>query len=138
MASTGTRKESSLSPLRGGGDRDRLETNYESINKQKSDMTLLEWVYEMFQTRYGFEQIADKKFKRMIYACIVYKQKYPRIRLFGRFLGVYKERNLPKKSSLKSYLECVDAMFKMVLNFQIQEAEENPIVPLPKAIDYFK
>ena len=58
--------------------------------------------------------MADKKFNQLIYSSIKYKDKSPRIRMFGRFLELYD--NLSPKD-FKLYIEIQEALFKMVLNF---------------------
>ena len=55
------------------------------------NVNLIEWTYDYFQNRYGLKNVADKKFNQFIGSVLKYKQKHPRFRLFGRFLGLYDE-----------------------------------------------
>ena len=50
---------------------------------------MLEYVFDYMQQRYGLKTVADKKFNQLIYSAIRFKDKSPRIRLFGRFLDLY-------------------------------------------------
>ena len=50
---------------------------------------MVEYVYDYMQQRYGLKAVADKKFNQLMYSSIKYKDKSPRIRMFGRFLDLY-------------------------------------------------
>lgn len=78
--------------------------------------SMIEYVYDYMQQRYGLKTVADKKFNQLIYSSIKFKDKSPRIRMFGRFLELY-DSLTPK--DFKLYVEIQEALFKMVLNFQI-------------------
>jgi hypothetical protein len=41
------------------------------------------------QHRYGLKQVADKKFTQVIHSVLKYKDKSPRVRMFGRFLELF-------------------------------------------------
>lgn len=71
----------------------------------------------------------------MIQSCIVYKEKSSRIRLFARFLSVYDELS---NQDLKLYCDVTENLHKLVLNFAINDADEKPLIPLPRALDCFK
>ena len=47
---------------------------------------LVEWTYEFFKNRYGFKNVAEKKFQQFIGSILKYKEKHARFRVFGRFL----------------------------------------------------
>jgi hypothetical protein len=111
---------------------------------------LIEWSYEYFQNRYGLKNVADKKFSQFVGSIFKYKEKYPRFRLFGRFLGLYDDLG---NHDIKLYVDIVHNMFKTVLNFQILEQDEIILIPTvsillnnltsslqpqPRAIDYFR
>lgn len=49
-----------------------------------------------------------------------------RIRLFGRFLNLFDDLTL---QDLRLYFEIVDNTNRLVLNFQINETDELPLVP---------
>ena len=92
---------------------------------------LVEWTYEYFQNRYGLKNVADKKFQQFIGSILKYKEKYPRFRLFGRFLQLYDELS---QQDLKLYVDIVHNMFKTVLNFTILEQDEIILIPTVSAI----
>jgi hypothetical protein len=77
---------------------------------------MIEYVYDYMQQRYGLKAVADKKFNQLMYSSIKYKDKSPRIRMFGRFLDLYDSLS---SKDFKLYIEIQEALFKMVLNFQI-------------------
>lgn len=64
-----------------------------------------------------------------------HKDKYPRFRLFARFLGLFEELS---EHDLKLYVDLVHNMYKTVLNFQILEQDEVILIPTPRALDYFR
>ena len=82
-----------------GGLTNRSNNDPATANQEPS---LIEWVYDYMQNRYGIKTIADKKFKQMICSCMKYKDKNARIRMFGRFLELYD--NLSQKD-FKLYVE---------------------------------
>lgn len=94
--------------------------------KGDSTITLVEYVYETILNRYGILKNSEKKFLALMAGCQYYKHQSSRIRLFGRLLGLYDDLGLP---DLRLYLEIVDHAFKLVLNFQIQDTDELPLVP---------
>jgi hypothetical protein len=55
--------------------------------------------------------------------------------LCGRFLELYDELN---DMDLKLYFEIIQNMYKTILNFNIQEDDDNIYIPLPRALDYFR
>ena len=79
-----------------------------------TSINLIEWTYEYFQNRYGLKNVADKKFQQFIGSILRYKDKFPRFRLFGRFLGLFDELTM---QDLKLYVDLSHNMFKTVLNF---------------------
>jgi hypothetical protein len=54
------------------------------------------------QQRYGLKNVADKKFKQIVCSCLKYKDKNPRIKMFGRFLELYDPLN---QKDFKLYIE---------------------------------
>ena len=63
---------------------------------------MIEWVYDYMQQRYGLKNVADKKFKQIVCSCLKYKDKNPRIKMFGRFLELYDPL---KQKDFKLYIE---------------------------------
>lgn len=61
-----------------------------------------------------------------------HKDKYPRFRLFARFLGLFEELS---EHDLKLYVDLVHNMYKTVLNFQILEQDEVILIPTV-SLDY--
>lgn len=96
---------------------------------------MVEWVYDYMQQRYGLKKVADKKFNQVICSTLKNSDRSPRIRLFGRFLELFE--NLSSKD-FKLYVDMQESVFKMVLNFQIQETDEQSFVPINRAIDLFR
>ena len=74
-----------------GGKRDATSKSPTKGQDLATNVNLIEWTYEYFQNRYGLKNVADKKFNQFIGSVLKYKQKHPRFRLFGRFLGLYDE-----------------------------------------------
>ena len=72
------------------------------------------------------KNVADKKFTQFIGSILKYKDKYPRFRLFGRFLQLHDELT---ESDLKLYVDLVHNMFKHILNFAILEQDELVLIP---------
>jgi hypothetical protein len=89
----------------------------------------------MFMHKYGLSKVGERKFLSLFATCIQYRQTSPRVRIFGRFLGLYEPL---KQNSLRLYVDVVDLAFKLVLNFQIIDADECPLVPTARAIEIFK
>ena len=118
-----------------GGKRDATSKSPTKGQDLATNVNLIEWTYEYFQNRYGLKNVADKKFNQFIGSVLKYKQKHPRFRLFGRFLGLYDELT---EQDLKLYVDIVHNMFKAVLNFQIQEQDEVVYIPTARACDYFR
>ena len=87
------------------------------------------------QQRYGLKNVADKKFNQVVLSCIKFKDKNARIWMFGRFLQLYETLS---QKDLKLYLDIQEQLYKLVLNFSIQESDEAPMVPYSRAVDYFK
>ena len=92
----------------------------------ESSITLLEWCYDYLLNRYGLPKHADKKFQSMLFTCQHHKNRSSRIGLFGRFLCLHDDL---KNSDLRVYLDIIDAAYKLVLNFQIQDTDELPLIP---------
>jgi hypothetical protein len=53
----------------------------------------------------GIKQLAEKKFAQTISATMKFNEKIPRVKLFGRFLGLYDALD---KESFKFYMTCVN------------------------------
>ena len=92
----------------------------------ESSITLLEWCYDYLLNRYGLPKHADKKFQSMLFTCQHHKSRSSRIGLFGRFLCLHDDLS---NSDLRVYLDIIDAAYKLVLNFQIQDTDELPLIP---------
>ena len=58
--------------------------------------------------------MADKKFMQFIGSVLKYKDKFPRIRLAGRFMQLFDELD---DCDLKLYIDMIQGMYKAVLNF---------------------
>ena len=80
-------------------------------------------------------KVAEKKLKQFIGSILKYKEKLTRFKLFGRFLQLYDELN---EEDIKMYIEVMQVMFKVVLNFQIQELDEIIYVPIARCLDYLR
>lgn len=52
-------------------------------------ISVCEYIYDMLQQRYGLHHVAERKFVSVLSACLFYQNQSARVRLFGRFLGVY-------------------------------------------------
>ena len=104
-------------------------------NTNQSYTSLLEFAYDYFQNRYGLKNVADKKFTQFIGSILKYKDKFPRVRLAGRFMQMYDELS---DCDLKLYIDMVHSMFKAVLNFSILEQDEMVLIPVARAQDYFR
>lgn len=87
---------------------------------------LIEWTYDYFQQRYGLKNVAEKKFTQFIGSILKYKDKFPRFKLFGRFLQLHEELT---ESDLKLYVDMVHNMFKNIINFAILEQDELVLLP---------
>ena len=105
--------------------------------QEESTITLIEFVYDLIWNKYGILKIAEKKFLALMNGCKQAKDNNQsiRVRLFGRFLGLYSELQI---QDLKLYLDVVDQAYKLVLNFQIQEQDELPLIPSLRATEIFK
>ena len=77
--------------------------------------------------------MAEKKFTQFIGSILKYKDKFPRFKLFGRFLQLHEELT---ESDLKLYVDMVHNMFKNIINFAILEQDELVLLPTvsPSAI----
>jgi len=77
--------------------------------------------------------VAEKKFTQFIGSILKYKDKFPRFKLFGRFLQLHEELT---ESDLKLYVDMVHNMFKNIINFAILEQDELVLLPTvsPSAI----
>jgi len=91
-----------------------------------SSITMIEFVYDFINNKYGLQKVAEKKFYSLLAGCVQFKKVNSRIRLFGRFLSLYEELTL---QDLRFYFEIVDHTNRLVLNFLIQENDELPLVP---------
>lgn len=85
-----------------------------NVEHKETEPSMLEYVFDYMQQRYGLKSVADKKFIQLINSSIKFKDKSPRIRMFGRFLELYD--NLTAKD-FRLYIEIQEALFKMVLNY---------------------
>ena len=113
-----------------------IKTTVQSKGQQvATNINLIEWSYEYFNNRFGLKHVTDRNFTQFIGTIIKYKDKYQRFRMFGRFLGLFEEL---EENDLKLYIDIVHNMFKTVLNFQILEQDEIVLLPIPRALDYFK
>jgi len=70
--------------------------------------------------------VAEKKFTQFIGSILKYKDKFPRFKLFGRFLQLHEELT---ESDLKLYVDMVHNMFKNIINFAILEQDELVLLP---------
>lgn len=70
--------------------------------------------------------MAEKKFTQFIGSILKYKDKFPRFKLFGRFLQLHEELT---ESDLKLYVDMVHNMFKNIINFAILEQDELVLLP---------
>lgn len=73
-----------------------------TLDAKNYEPSMVEWVYDYMQHRYGLKAVADKKFTQVICSTIKYKDRNPRIKLFGRFLELFD--NLSAKD-FKQYME---------------------------------
>jgi len=72
------------------------------------------------------KNVAEKKFTQFIGSILKYKDKFPRFKLFGRFLQLHEELT---ESDLKLYVDMVHNMFKNIINFAILEQDELVLLP---------
>jgi len=87
--------------------------------------------------KYGLKNVAEKKFQQMMASTVIYGAAFPRIKLFGRFLELTEGKELGYLEYNK-YQELVDKCVDQILNFKIDESEERQLIPLAKAIDYYR
>ncbi|TNV87114.1 hypothetical protein FGO68_gene8085 [Halteria grandinella] len=106
-----------------------------AAGQNNQQASLLEWVYDSFMQKYGLKNVAERKFVQLISSCITYKNLLPRIQLFGRFFEVYDD--LPT-SDYNRYLKLMQMFTTQILNFRFDENTEITLLPLTRAIDYFK
>ena len=78
----------------------------------------VQFVYEGFMRSCGIKNMAEKKFAQTMSACVKYRQKIERVKLFGRFLGLYDPLD---KESFKFYM--------IALNYLINVSTFGYIVP---------
>ena len=58
----------------------------------------------------GIKNLAEKKFAQTIAAVMKFKEKIFRVRLFGKFIGIYEAMD---KESFKVYLICLNHVFNV-------------------------
>jgi len=85
--------------------------------------------------KYGLKNVAEKKFLQVISTCILQAHSVPRIRLFGRFLEI---QNDLSSSQYNKYQQSVDMFMQQILNFKMEEDVEVILLPLNRALDYFR
>ena len=66
------------------------ETQKETASALKA-LSLKEWVFENFQSKYGFKTVSDKKFVQLISTTLKNMHRNARVRLFARFMNLHKD-----------------------------------------------
>ena len=112
----------------------------QTANNQNSGFSLnqnslLEWIYDNFMLKYGMKTVAERKFIQLIFACITYRDQLHRINLFGRYLEIYDD--LPA-SDYNRYQKLSQMFIQQILNFKFDENIDSTLLPLSRALDYFK
>jgi hypothetical protein len=109
------------------------QATFTSQNNQQT--SLIEWIYDSFMQKYGLKNVAERKFVQMISSCITLKDQLHRIKLFGRFIETYDEL---APTEYNRYLEIVEMYTQQILNFKIDDDMEVILLPMHRAVDYFK
>jgi hypothetical protein len=92
-------------------------------NKNITQIDLCSFIYEFYIVKYGLKQVAESKFLLLAVAVMTFKDNSPRVKVFGRLLGLIGETH-----DLESqiYLECL----------AIVENETDERLKLPHRNDY--
>mmetsp|Transcript_1337 Transcript_1337/g.843 ORF Transcript_1337/g.843 Transcript_1337/m.843 type:complete len:243 (+) Transcript_1337:1135-1863(+) len=114
------------------------EKNYMDLNPvpgSESSQSLVEYLYDNFMHKYGLKNVAEKKFLQVISTCILQGPQVPRIRLFGRFLEVFDDL---QPNQYNKYQQGLDLFTQQILNFKYEEDAEVILLPLNRAMEFFK
>ena len=94
---------------------------------EESTITLIEFTYNFVLNQYGIAKIAEKKFVGFISSCLKFNDQSPRVKLFSRLVCLTDQLQF---ADMKLYLDIVECTHRQVLNFQILETDELPLIPV--------
>ena len=84
---------------------EKVEMCKDNQNYKKFDASMV--LYDMMTNKYGLKTVAENKFKQVVVASYVYKQKYIRIKNFARFLGIDGDY---QAAEWNFYLACIESI----------------------------
>lgn len=132
-------------------------------NAEQNTIDYIKLIYFHVRKRYGLQNMADQKFTQLIYGLYAYQDSCPRIKLFTRFAGLLSPeineamglvdqiRKDPKEQDEQQtvsfsqplyvfggYSKFIDQLYKIIVNFKIEENEIAIYVSQAKAQEIFK
>jgi len=108
------------------------------LNSFSLKQTAVEFAYDQFMRTNGIKNLSEKKFAQTISAVMRFKDQITRVKLFGRFLGLFDDLD---KESFKLYLACVSYMqnvssFGYLVPFT--DSDEIHYTPYIRFIDFMR
>lgn len=103
--------------------------------QQDSMITMIEFIYDNLQLKYGNSLIARRKFFSLLSACKLYSGSNSRVHVFCRFLGLFDEF---EAKAIFLMQDVTEEAKRITLNFQVSEQDEEPAIPTHRAVELVK